>query len=293
MRAHPRSSRSGGQGRNIRLGALWLGILVLGGGFGAAAWTTLNRPPDAFELCQSGHIGVSSIILIDATDMLTEIQKRRVKASIDAERDRLPYGGKLTIVTLNAADPGQPVEVMSACNPGKASDSNPLFVTASKAQKRWAETFDHPITAAIREAGASAQSSDSPLIATIAALPTRPDFDGRTPTRRLVIISDMLEHVRGGYSHLGGGNFWKSYRASSLPRLAPLELRGVSVAIDYLARSPYAGVQGPAHRQFWRRLLTQAGASEVTFIGLPSADDDELDDMPKPRKSPSPKKKKG
>ena len=292
MRPVRRAKARAEQGRNIKLIGLWLVIVGIGGGVGAAAWTMVNRPPDAFSLCESGsNIAASSIMLVDATDALTAIQKRRVKAAVETERDRLPYGGKLTIVTVNGADASQPIEVVSSCNPGKASDNNPLFTTASKVEKRWTDAFNGPVELAIAKASDGAVGANSALIATIAALLTRPDFDARTPVRRLTIVSDMLEHVRGGYSHLAGGNFWKGYVNSPLPRLAPLDLRGVSVAIDYLVRLQFAAVQGAAHRRFWRRLFGESGAKEVTFIGLAPPDADEDTEAAAPDKPPRHKPK--
>lgn len=102
----------------------------------------------------------------------------------------------------------------------------------------------------------------------VAATLARPDFDARVPRRRLIIISDMLEHEKGGYSQLKGGDLWGAWRASPLVHTARLDLRGVAVAIDYLMRGQYAAVRGQKHRDFWHRLFTEAGAAEVTFVGL-------------------------
>jgi hypothetical protein len=273
MRTQRQSRGAAGGGRTAKLIVLWLVIAAVVGGFGASAFTLLNRPPDAVALCEQGsHIAASTIVLVDTTDALTEIHRRRVRAAIEAERDALPRGGKLSVVTMNEADPSQPVEIVSACNPGKSGDANPLFVTVSQVDKHWAAAFGEPVEAAIARASEAPAAGSSPLIATAAALLTRPDFDARVPQRRLVVVSDMLEHQKGGYSQLGGGDFWKGYANSSLSRLVALDLRGVAVAIDYLARPNYAGVQGAQHRRFWQRLFTEAGAVEVMFIGMPPAE---------------------
>jgi hypothetical protein len=33
-------------------------------------------------------------------------------------------------------------------------------------------------------------------------------------------------------------------------------------------RGEYAGVQGAKHQEFWQRLLREAGAAEISFVGL-------------------------
>lgn len=256
-------------GRTAKLAVLWLVIALVLGAFGASAYVMLNRPPDAVALCESGtRIEVSAVVLVDTTDALSEIQRRRVRAAIEVERDRLPRGAKLTIVTINEADPSQPIEVVTACNPGKAADANPLFVTTSQVDKRWSVAFGGPVESAIARASKGPEAASSPIIATVAALTTRPDFDARVGERRLIIISDMLEHQKGGYSQMAGGDFWKAYKTSSLYRLVALDLKGITVGIDYLVRPQYAGVQGTSHRRFWHRLFMEAGAAEVTFIGM-------------------------
>ncbi len=270
MRPHP--SRHGGKAgsRLIKLLTLWTLILGAGGGLAAAGLIAVNQPADAVTLCRQGRLKSSTLVLIDTTDPLTEIQARRLRAAVEAERDELPRGGRLTLLLLNPDDAGAPVELASLCNPGRAADADPLFHTTSRIDKDWQEGFAAPLDAALAKAGATGAAAASPIIATIAAALTRPDFDRRVPARRLLIVSDLLEYTKGGYSQLAGGNLWKAYAASALARDMPLDLHGVSVAVDYLARPRFAAVQGDTHRRFWVRLFTEAGAPQVQFIGLRS-----------------------
>lgn len=271
----PRHRASSGAGRIIKLGGLWLVILGAGGGLAAAGLTAMNRPPDAVALCRQGRVDTSTLVLIDATDALTEIQRRRLRATVDAERDRLPRAGKLTLLVLNPADPAQPIELVSVCNPGRAADADPVFHTGSRIDREWHAAFAAPIASAVAGTADAAPAAASPIIATIVGALTRPDFDARVGERRLVIISDLLEHSKGGYSQLAGGNLWKAYAGSALARESALYLHGVSVAVDYLTRPRYAAVQGEAHRRFWTRLFEEAGATATGFIGMrvPEPDD--------------------
>jgi len=250
MTPHPRKEARADSARRTKLAGLWTVIAVVGGGFAASAYTMLNQPPDPVVLCQRGtQIAASTIVLADTTDALTEIQSRRLRRAIEAERDGMPRGGRLPIIAINDGDASQPAELFSGCNPGRSNDVNPLFVTAGKVDAEWAATFGKPVEAATAAAAGRPETPSSPLIATTAALLTRPDFDASVPHRRLVLVSDMVEHQRGGYSHLAGGDLWKGYASSGLARYAALDLRGVTVAIDYLLRPQYAALQGPAHRR--------------------------------------------
>lgn len=272
----PRAGRRASERTShAKLVALWTVIAVAGAGFAAAGVMTITAPPDAAALCESGTVAASTLILVDTSDTLSEIQRRRVKATIETERDRLRAGEKLTILIMNSDSPGEPLEVLSACSPGRPQDANPLFVTRSKIDARWSAAFADPIDDAITEASAAPEAESSPLVQTIAAALTRPDFDARVPSRRLVIASDMMQHQKGGYSQVTGGDFWQAYARSELVSIIDFDLRGVAIAIDYLLREKYARVQGDQHRDFWRQLFSESGASEVSFIGmLPSPSQD-------------------
>jgi len=256
--------------RSITLIAIWVVIATAVGGFAAAAILTSNRHADAYALCQSSGLkaAATTMVMVDATDAFTEDQRRRLKSTVEVERERLPEGGRLIIVSLNPDAAWEPTELVSVCNPGKGETANPLLVTRSKVEKRWQSVYGDPIDKAVQQSVDRGASERSPIIITLAALLARADFDTRVAGRRLVIISDLLEHEKGIYSQLRGGDFWGAYQASPLPKSARLDLRNVSVAIDYLQRGKFAGIQGPRHQAFWERLLKEAGANEVTFLGM-------------------------
>lgn len=270
MRNSNRRSSYGSPKRVLTLISIWGVIILAVAGFAAAAIVTANRPADAYALCQSSaqKAAATTVILVDATDPFTEDQRRRLKSTIEAERDRLPEGGRLILAALNPDAPWEPAELISVCNPGKAENANPFLVTRSKIEKRWQIAFADPIEKARLQSMERGTSERSPIIVSVAAILARADFDTRVSVRRLVVISDLLEHEKGIYSQLRGGDFWSTYQASPLAKSIHLDLHGVSVAIDYLQRGKFAGVQGPRHQAFWQRLIKEAGANDVTFLGM-------------------------
>lgn len=267
----PRSSTSAtSTKRSITLIAIWVVIASAVGGFAAAAILTSNRQADVYALCQSSGFkaAATTMVMVDATDAFTEDQRRRLKSTVEGERERLPEGGRLILVSLNPDAPWEPTELVSVCNPGKGETANPFLVTRSKVEKRWQAAYGDPIDKAVQQSLDRGTSERSPIIITLAALLARADFDTRVTARRLVVISDLLEHQKGIYSQLRGGDLWAAYQASTLPKTARLDLHNVSVAIDYLQRGNFAGIQGPRHQAFWERLLKETGASDVTFLGM-------------------------
>jgi hypothetical protein len=261
MRARYRRS-AGNAGRGVKLACLWGAIITTLGGFTTAIIAMTLRPPDPYVLCQRSAVEATAttVVMIDPTDKFDDTHLRRLRTTIETERDRLPKGGRLTLLVLNPHSPWEPVELVSVCNPG--AHANIWFETRAQVEKRWAKTYAEPIEAAIARIGNGAPAANSPIFTTIAAALNRPDFDARVTRRFLVLISDLLEHEQGVYSQLKGdlNRPW--------PARARIDLKDVAVRIDYLMRGQYAGIQGEKHREFWARLLMQAGASEVTFVGL-------------------------
>lgn len=253
-------------GRGVKLASLWGGIIVTLVGFGAAVVTMTMRPPDAYLACQQSAIKAvaATIVIIDPTDKFEQTHLNRIRTTIESERDRLPKGGRLTLLSVNPGSPWEPSELLSVCNPGSPGEADILFETRAQVEKRWKKAYAEPIEAAIAKAGDGTPSSSSPILITIAAALNRPDFDARAANRRLVLISDLLEHEQGGYSQLKG-DLGRPVPASLGARF---NLKGVAVEIDYLVRGQYARIQGDAHRKSWVELLRQAGASEVIFAGL-------------------------
>lgn len=285
MRAPRHATKSGK--RLVTLVSLWAVIVMGVAGFAAAAFMTANRPVDAYALCQNSGLkaAATTIIMVDATDAFTQDQRRRLQSTMESERERLPEGGRLIVVSLNPDAPFEPTELVSVCNPGKGENANPLLVTRSKVEQRWQSLYADPIDKAVQRSLDLATSERSPIIITLASLLVRSDFDARVTSRRLVVISDLLEHEKGVYSQLRGGDFWGAYQASPLPKTARLDLRGVSVAIDYLQRGKFATVQGPRHQAFWQRLFKEAGASDVNFLGITPASASPI----QPSETPTPK----
>lgn len=273
MLRRPDRSPGHAKRRLATLTLLWLVIITAVGGIASAAVMMARRPPDAEILCARSALAAAATtaIIIDATDRFSQDQRQRLITTVESERDRLPRGGRLILVAVNPDQPWEPVELAAVCQPGTADQANPFFATRSKIEARWQRLYGEPIAQAVRRALERASAERSPIIVTLAAVLARADFDGRVIARRLVVISDLLEHDKTGYSQLRGGDHWGLYQASLLPRTVRLDLKSVEVNIDYLQRGQFAGIQGPRHQAFWLRLLGEAGASKVQFLGLTPA----------------------
>ncbi|MER9414071.1 hypothetical protein [Mesorhizobium sp. M0589] len=230
-------------------------------------YASATKPPPVCVASDASR-GVT-IVVVDTTDPLSPTLARRMTATIENERDKVPVGARLVVLAVNPAEASEPVELASACNPGNSTGSNPLITTGSRLDRRWRDSFVDPVNAAITRAAENPPAKSSPLLETISAVLNRPDFDGRVVLRRLVLISDMVQND-ADYSQLGKGDPWKRFEKSELAKDLPLDLSGVDVAVDYLLRPEYRGIQGSKHKAFWAKLASSHGAADFHFIGQPA-----------------------
>lgn len=241
--------------------------------FGAASFGMINQPPALHEktLCLTDRkLETSVVILVDTTDALSPTQISQLLARVRETRDGLPTHGKLTLLFIDSASPNEPKEIFSLCNPGSEKNSNPLIQTASKIKKRWDESFGNPVEQAISTLATAPISSRSPLIQAIIASTQRSDFNTQVGTRRLLIVSDLLQHEQG-YSHYttSSRNLWVNFSRTSLAPETVGALSNVAVEVVYIRRPKDAIYQGEGHRVFWQRWFEEARASSINFIGMP------------------------
>jgi len=252
-------------------------ILLVGGlGYAAFGFGLFDAAPqiDKATGCRvDKHPVHTTVSLIDATDVFTPLHLARVKNRLNATALSMPDYGKLIVVLLNSGDATAPLEIFARCAPRAPERTSQLEGGADYVRREWTENFLNPLLASTNDLGSAKPAARSPIIATIAGLTQRPDFDGEVADRRLVIVSDMLEFepAKGGYKHVAGVDFLKAYQRSALATQTKAQLQNVPVIIDYLQRPNQARVQTDAHRSFWRVWFAEAGARDVTFFGVRDA----------------------
>src|SRR5262249_53102088 len=149
----------------------------------------------------------------------------------------------------NVRRPQEPSILFSKCLPRPPDQTNPLFENARMTQAAWDEEFGAALDAALRTASASREASASPIIAGVRAIAADPDFGAEIPHRRLVLVSDLLEHDPHGFSlYVSGANYaaWHALTPTGPPDLSQVDLRIVP-----LDRPDHAAQQAAALSDFW------------------------------------------
>lgn len=262
------SRRSGAGARHV-LGAILIGAVMLAlGAFGAAAYFLRPPPTDAETLCRTdAAIRAHTIVLVDSTDRLQARHRRKLAAVLAQERARLSQYDRLTIMRLNARNPQEPAILFSRCLPRPPEQANPLFENARHAQARWDEAFADALDRALRSAQSGGGQRASPIIAGLRAVAADPDFGAEIPQRRLVLVSDLLEHQPGSFSLYAAGadfNLWRAQTPTEPPDLSAVDIR--VVPID---RPEQAQRQGEAISGFWPAFFEAASVQSLSFDPAP------------------------
>lgn len=225
-----------------------------------------------------------TVVLVDKTDPLTPAQQQALHARLSSLKGEVAEGERLSIFYIDAEQGLSPV-VFSRCNPGDATSANPLYENPQMIQTTYNAFFGAPLDGVIQELGRGGGAPRSPILEAIGSLaseltvPGDWPADARAPERRLVLVSDLLQHMPPDYSQYGVSAplDYPAFAQSAYGQQRRPSLSGVDVEILYLLRAGAGGLaQGPEHLSFWNALFTDAGAHGLTVHRLGSTRADDL-----------------
>lgn len=250
-------------GRNA-LGAVLIAVAITAlGGLGAAAFLLRAPPTDSETLCRTdAPLQAHTIVLVDSTDRLEGRHRRKLRAVLDQERARLSQYDRLTVMRINVRRPQEPAILFSRCLPRPPEQTNPLFENARIMQQRWDEDFADALAVALRSAQSGGTQRASPVIAGLRAVAADPDFGAEIPNRRLVLVSDLLEHNPAGFSLYVSDADYAAWRASS-PQDAP-DLARVDLRIVPVDRPTNALEQANVMDRFWTPFFDAADVRSIS-----------------------------
>jgi hypothetical protein len=229
--------------------------------FGVFALVAFNQPPAvmAENNCRVDRKDPAhTILLIDQSDPFNPNDLDWVRELVNDEARALPKYGKLTIMVPNAADPYNPKVLYASCSPGSAAAANPITQNPKMIEQDWQKKFYQPLVGTVEAALMEKEQPSSPLTEAIYTISDRADFQPQQAGRRVVLMSDLMQHS-AGFSFYKKGPDYDAYLESKLAETQP-KLEGVDVVARIVPRQiydlPLADVKG-----FWRRYFDDAGAT--------------------------------
>ncbi|MCA8901864.1 MAG: hypothetical protein KDA53_11515 [Hyphomonas sp.] len=241
----------------------WRGTIaaMLSGVFGVFALVAFSQPPAVTpdSSCRIDHRDPAhTILLIDQSDPFNPNDLDWVRELVNDEARGLPKYGKLTVMTPNAVDPYSPKVLYTACSPGSAAAANPITQNPKMIEQEWQKKFYQPLADTVEHALLDTVQPNSPLSEAIYAISDRADFQPSQDGRRMVLVSDLMQHS-DSFSFYRIGADYDAYLDSKIASNVP-KLEGVDVVARVVPRQiydlPIADVKG-----FWRSYFDDAGAT--------------------------------
>jgi hypothetical protein len=259
--AHPEHLKGLSLKLRIAGAATLLVVLIAGGAALAIKGNSAAVPTDGKTLCPTKRPPSQiMVILLDVSSRFSEPQRLQIQNQLARLRDSVPRFGLVQVYTVARLRRRLTEPVNNLCNPGTGAELNQMYQNPQLAKKKW-DGFAAKLRSDIDKQIGSKPQATSPIFEAIQATALRtfgkPEYDGLP--KRLVIISDMLQHVPGGLSMYKEVPLFDAFKNTDYFARVRTDLTGVSVLLYYLVRPKVEG-QGPKHIAFWEDYFRFEGA---------------------------------
>jgi hypothetical protein len=233
-------------------------LLTVIGLFSVAAFNAAPALDPETECRMDRRDPSHTILLIDQSDPFSENDLAWVGELIDAEARALPRFGRLTVILPNSAQPFDPKTLYSHCSPGSVEDANPILQNPRMIDDTWREHFYQPLSSLVDDTLKTTSQPSSPLFEALYSVGDRADFQTNRENRRLVIVSDLMQHS-DAFSFYRSGADLAAYSETSISSQLP-GLEGVEVVARIVPRLEY-DLPISELKAFWRSYFDKTGAA--------------------------------
>ena len=215
---------------------------------------------DSKTLCPKTGPEAGLVILLDLTDRIGSTQHVRLHSILEKE---VSGARQNTLIAVGAvkSEPSKRGVDFALCKPLEGSAASQLYQNPRLVAEKYKKDFRKPFTASLEKMLKTGRADRSPIMESLqAALAAAPGFVDAEYPRRLIIVSDLLQHS-AVFSFYRRDTWRKFQRSRDFERLART-LRGVEVQILRLPR-PKAKIDPAEVGDFWVNYFDQAGARSV------------------------------
>jgi len=211
------------------------------------------------SLCrEDGFITTENVILIDATDSFNSTQALMVKKELKSiiENSTIDSRFSLYVINKNISDEKPLLEL---CNPGDGGDKSELTSNKRRLLKTWQDNFYKKIITQVDLLIDLNVAESSPIMETIKYASVNSFYDSVAKTKKLILVSDLLQHTRN-YSHYKESINYDTFSSRSIANSLAPSLKDVDIEILYLYRAKDANKQNRKHISFWEQYFSDVGA---------------------------------
>jgi hypothetical protein len=224
---------------------------------------------DKVTNCRSdGFLPRDTVILIDATEAVSEAQFEDLSNQLKLIVSDSTIYERFTIYFLRD-EPDRFQPKLTVCDPGTGENLSSATNNLRKLKKTWKESFEAPLKNSIDGLDEVSPSTSSPIMEMIKYVGLRTFARSNSPDKRLILVSDMVEHT-DSYSQYRNRNFnFDSLAKAPYFREMRPRLNEVTIKLLYIERPSLSEIQGNDHvTKFWQPFVRRSGGqiNDVTYI---------------------------
>lgn len=256
-----------GSNSNLWWGVIGASVLLIIGVLAISQSLVNKKAINEYTLCHSSGPTNATVILLDVTDPLNGTQQARLRTIINNEIALSDIDTSISMGVVSEF-PDRWGAMFSKCKPATGGDANSLYENPTLIADRYNREFLSPINEKIDTTLSSAKENQSPIMEALQALIAgSPDFSNVKGRRKIILVSDMLQHSDNLSFYRGQG--WDYFVSQDGEKRFAESL--VSAEIEII-RIPRIGNNIPPDQLvegFWTRYFDKQGsrAPNVSSLG--------------------------
>lgn len=153
------------------------------------------------------------------------------------------------------------------CKPATGEDASGLYENPTIIAERYAREFTDPIQDTLQAMLTRAKENQSPIMESLQSLISEtPDFNRARGLRKIIIVSDMLQHSDNLSFYRGQG--WEYFSENNGAQRLAGNLSGVSVEILRIPRNGGKVPSAEITEGFWTRYFDKQGSRPPSVSSL-------------------------
>ncbi|MDE1152088.1 MAG: hypothetical protein PW788_06060 [Micavibrio sp.] len=249
---------------------LLVAFILLGGLLFLNFKSTKDIENTGKDFCRTDVLPEVTAILIDHTDIFSPLQRTALEKHLQETASGIRKNGMIQFYSVDSIRSSVLKPDFYLCNPGNEDDlENKVGKRLSTVKKNYEDKFTHILESGLDKVLQAGTAQESPIMESLQSVQVTSftGLDRKAERRRLILVSDLLEHTNR-LSFFKGVPDFNDFKASSVWQLVKSDLHDVDVEIFFLRRESAAKLQTTKLRDFWVSFFENQGATVTRFLPI-------------------------